>query len=420
MKSFVKSAASDVLCIFMMVAAVCLCVSGFGCHITSEGVEIIGGDYSTPKFTELSVVATDCVKLVFTDKVNLKELTVCRVTDENSEESGTEEKILKVEEVMPIAETEPDAIQQGASVSETVRQTAAETESVEADSSEQVVTVPDDENPAESVNAGNSPAEYLVFFEKPLEPSVEYILYAVAEDERNNTLSFSVGFYGLNDNLAELLLSEIRTDMTKTKVEFVELFALKSGNTGGMVLECCNGSKKLEYVMPAVDVKAGDYIVVHLRSIEDSCTDELESYDKCKATDCSDTAVDLWVEGNTKQVSKNGCVVLRERTGSAPCDIICFLESSKTAWPSDIIEESVKEAFECGLWKDGDTFETAFCSDKATTARTITRTGLSELLNLAGAGKLEFPVPVSAENWIIAGGVKATSGTANSETPYTE
>ena len=416
MKSFVKSAASDVLCIFMMVAAVCLCVSGFGCHITSEGVEIIGGDYSTPKFTELSVVDTDCVKLVFTDRVNLKELSVCRVTDENSEESGTKEKILKIEEVMPIAETE--AAQQELSAAKTARQEAPET--VEADSSEQVVTVPDDENTAESVNAGNSPAEYLVFFEKPLEPSVEYILYAVAEDERNNTLSFSVGFYGLNDNLAELLLSEIRTDMTKAKVEFVELFALKNGNTGGMVLECCNGSKKLEYVMPAVDVKAGDYIVVHLRSTEDGCSDELEAYDKCKATDCSDTAVDLWVEGNTKQVSKNGCVVLRERTGSAPCDIICFLESSKTAWPSDIIEESVKEAFECGLWKDGDTFETAFCSDKATTARTITRTGLSELLNLAGAGKLEFPVPVSAENWIIAGGVKATPGTANSETPYTE
>ena len=418
MKSFVKSAASDVLCIFMMVAAVCLCVSGIGCHITSEGVEIIGGDYSTPKFTELSVVATDCVKLVFTDRVNLKELTVCRVTDENSEESGTKEKILKIEEVMPIAETE--AAQQELSAAKTARQEAPETETVEVDSSEQVVTVPDDENTAESVNAGNSPAEYLVFFEKPLEPSVEYILYAVAEDERNNTLSFSVGFYGLNDNLAELLLSEIRTDMTKAKVEFVELFALKNGNTGGMVLECCNGSKKLEYVMPAVDVKAGDYIVVHLRSTEDGCSDELEAYDKCKATDCSDTAVDLWVEGNTKQVSKNGCVVLRERTGSAPCDIICFLESSKTAWPSDVIEESVKEAFECGLWKDGDTFETAFCSDKATTARTITRTGLSELLNLAGAGKLEFPVPVSAENWIIAGGVKATPGTANSETPYTE
>ena len=418
MKSFVKSAASDVLCIFMMVAAVCLCVSGIGCHITSEGVEIIGGDYSTPKFTELSVVATDCVKLVFTDRVNLKELTVCRVTDENSEESGTKEKILKIEEVMPIAETE--AAQQELSAAKTARQEAPETETVEVDSSEQVVTVPDDENTAESVNAGNSPAEYLVFFEKPLEPSVEYILYAVAEDERNNTLSFSVGFYGLNDNLAELLLSEIRTDMTKAKVEFVELFALKNGNTGGMVLECCNGSKKLEYVMPAVDVKAGDYIVVHLRSTEDGCSDELEAYDKCKATDCSDTAVDVWVEGNTKQVSKNGCVVLRERTGSAPCDIICFLESSKTAWPSDVIEESVKEAFECGLWKDGDTFETAFCSDKATTARTITRTGLSELLNLAGAGKLEFPVPVSAENWIIAGGVKATPGTANSETPYTE
>ena len=403
MKSFVKSAASDVLCIFMMVAAVCLCVSGFGCHITSEGVEIIGGDYSTPKFTELSVVGTDCVKLVFTDRVNLKELSVCKVTDENSEEIGTEEKVLKIEEVLPDAE-----------------QKSAQHKAAETESSEQASEVPADKNNAENENAGDSPAEYLVFFEKPLEPSVEYILYAVAEDDRNNTLSFSVGFYGLNDNLAELLLSEIRTDMTKLKVEFVELFALKSGNTGGMVLECCNGSKKLEYVMPAVDVKAGDYIVVHLRSTEDGCTDEMESYDKCKATDCSDTAVDLWVEGNTKQVSKNGCVILRERIGSSPCDIICFLESSKTAWPSDIIEESVKEAFECCVWKDGDTFETAFCSDKATTARTITRTGLSELLNLAESGKLEFPVPVSAENWIIAGGVKATPGTANSETPYTE
>ncbi len=403
MKSFVKSAASDVLCIFMMAAAVCLCVSGFGCHITSEGVEIIGGDYSTPKFTELSVVGTDCVKLSFTDRVNLKELSVCKVTDDNSEEIGTEEKVLKIEEVLPDAE-----------------QKSAQHKAAETESSEQESEVPADKNNAENENAGDSPAEYLVFFEKPLEPSVEYILYAVAEDDRNNTLSFSVGFYGLNDNLAELLLSEIRTDMTKLKVEFVELFALKSGNTGGMVLECCNGSKKLEYVMPAVDVKAGDYIVVHLRSTEDGCADEMESYDKCKATDCSDTAVDLWVEGNTKQVSKNGCVILRERTGSSPCDIICFLESSKTAWPSDIIEESVKEAFECGVWKDGDTFETAFCSDKATTARTITRTGLSELLNLAESGKLEFPVPVSAENWIIAGGVKATPGTANSETPYTE
>ena len=210
-----------------VVTAVCFPVTAASCRVSPEGITIIGGDYSSPKLLDFIVAGTDSLKFVFSDEIELDNLYV-------SPSAASSDEFARSKVSMTSVDLEKTDLENG--------------------------------------------VEYTLRMPEETECGIEYVVFAEAEDKRGNTLSFSTSFYGYNEMIPKLILSEVRTEASKPKPEFIELYCLTGGNTGGMVLEIAyNKSGSVKYTLPAADVSAGEYIVVHLRSYDDQkslCVDE--------------------------------------------------------------------------------------------------------------------------------------------------
>lgn len=326
-----------------------ICVSSFSCQLSPEGITILGGTYDCPKLAGFSIEGKNDLKVCFTKQVSLTELRIVTADATPEEFAGAG---------MVPADTE--------------------------------ITQNDD-----------GTWLYDMTFTEDFECGNTYVLYGVVEDERGNSLSFSSGFSGYNDNLPELALSEVRTEYSKPKLEFIELYVLEDGNLGGMVLEVYYGSKKNVLVFPAVTVHQGEYVVLHMRTVEETA-DELDEVTECTAADSCPSARDLWFPSETKAIGKTGVILLRERENGALTDALLYAESSKSYWPNDDMKAAAQSAFLAGIWKDGAETDQAVCSDRCTTTRTLSRQNYAE---------------EGVSSWIVVATSSATPGTANSSKP---
>ena len=352
-------------------------VTAASCRINPEGVTIIGGDYSSPKLVDFIVAGTDSLRLTFSDEISLGKLYV-------SPSSADENEFLysKVEQI-----------------------------------------------DMETVDIGESRAdngiEYLLRLPEQTECGMEYVLFAEAEDKKGNTLSFSTSFYGYNEKVPKLLLSEVRTEASKPKPEFIELYCLSDGNTGGMILEIFyNKASSFKYVLPAASVKAGEYIVLHLRSYDEQkpfCVNEADSDDSVfsasTAVDSCPDSRDFWYDDNVKLIGKTSVILLWERTKGRMLDALLIAESEKDGWLSAAAGDAAQSAVLADIWIDGAAISDAVCSDKTTATRTVSRQNIAEITEAAGSPDFVWPVPVSASDWMVVATSQATPGKPNSSKP---
>ena len=105
--------------------------------------------------------------------------------------------------------------------------------------------------------------------EKKLDIGTHAVFSASVADSNGNSLSFSVPVTAFNDRVPKLRINEIRTVYSKPKVEYIELYALSDGNLSGVQVSCAMNTANPAYEFPAAEVRAGDYIVYHLRSVEE-------------------------------------------------------------------------------------------------------------------------------------------------------
>ena len=107
----------------------------------------------------------------------------------------------------------------------------------------------------------------------------------VAEDKHGNSLKFALRFKAYNGRVPKIVINEIRNSYQRTlsgtdykyKFEFVEFYAVTDGNLSGLEFQNASDDKFPKYEFPPVEVKAGDYIVLHLRMLEplETCRDEI-------------------------------------------------------------------------------------------------------------------------------------------------
>ena len=128
----------------------------------------------------------------------------------------------------------------------------------------------------------------------------------LVEDKSRNTLNVLISFRTRNDRMPELLINEIRTAYSKPRVEFIEFKALTAGNLGAMRIYAFYEKDEPIYEFPPVEVKKGEYIVLHSRSIEPGIADEKgTSLAESGGTDALPTARDFWIPGTLKLHSTN-------------------------------------------------------------------------------------------------------------------
>jgi hypothetical protein len=187
-------------------------------------------------------------------------------------------------------------------------------------------------------------------FSEPLEEGGRYTAEILVEDAKRNTLSVLVPFRGRNDRLPSLLITELRTEQGKstsktnpqTRVEFVELFAREAGNLGALRLYIASSSFSqpiLEF--PPIEVKAGEYIVVHLRTKEESWANETRAdLALSGGTDALETARDLWIPGNKKILHKDDLVYLLDQDDRIIDGVVLTSNPEKTNWASEDLREA--------------------------------------------------------------------------------
>jgi len=222
----------------------------------------------------------------------------------------------------------------------------------------------------------------------------------LVEDKAKNTLNVLVNFRTRNDRMPDLLINEIRTAYSKPKVEFVEIRTLTAGNLGGMRLFAAYESEAPIFEFPSVEVKAGEYIVVHTRSIEEGLVDETGTkLGESGGTEASANARDFWIPGSVLLHSTNA-IYLMDQDDKVLNGVTLF--GSKYKW-TDRVAEAAQFLADQNAWK-GASPEDAVDSDGNTATRTICRT--------TGANTN------SAANWYITATSSATPGGANSAKRY--
>lgn len=231
----------------------------------------------------------------------------------------------------------------------------------------------------------------------------------LVEDEYQNTLNVLAPFTARNNRIPSIQLTEIRTEYSKPKVEFVEMKTLSSGNLGALRLFIAsNGIDSPVFVFPSVEVQAGEYIVVHLRSIEEGLLNETSANLSASAgTEAAPSGRDFWVSGSTKLLRKTDAVFLMDQDDKV-LDALMLHKESDTVWKGDLAQ-GAELLGKQRAWRaaSGTTPQPsdALLSDATTLTRTISRNE-------------SIPDSNSAADWFVTATSSATPGKFNTDKHY--
>jgi len=233
----------------------------------------------------------------------------------------------------------------------------------------------------------------------------------LAEDSNSNTINVLVPFLTRNSRIPPLLINEIRTEYSKPKCEFIELKTLQAGNLGALrIFIAGNYKAPLVYEFPPVEVAAGEYITLHLRTTEESNCDELgKNLDESGGIDSSPTARDLWIPSASKLLHKTDVIYVLDQDDNV-VDSVLLSENGDPWWSKDYLAEAAEFLFKAGAWTNPDgkicSPADAVLSGGTTLTRTICR---DETLKVSSG---------TAADWYITANSSATPGKPNNPKRY--
>jgi hypothetical protein len=233
----------------------------------------------------------------------------------------------------------------------------------------------------------------------------------LVRNENGSTLEAVLTFSAFNDRVPAFQINELRTEMSKPRVEFIELKMLSGGNLAGVRLfAASNGTDAPVYEMPAAEVGAGEYVLVHMRTPDyingvDELGEDLalSTADDAKAqADCPQDVRDLWLPGSKEMLRKSDVVYFVDQL-DAVIDAVAFCDKSKEAekWggnPSFISAMDTLTA--SGAWTGEASIDDVFDSGGTTPTNTISRREHSTDTN-------------APQDWYKSGTGKATPGKPN-------
>jgi hypothetical protein len=233
----------------------------------------------------------------------------------------------------------------------------------------------------------------------------------LAEDDNGNTINVLVPFRTRNNRLPPLFITELRTEYSKPKCEFIELKTLGAGNLGALrVFVAGNYKAPLIYEFPSVEVLKGEYITLHLRTTEESNRDELKrNLDESGGVDSSPTARDFWIPGSAKLLHKTDAIYLLDQDDSV-VDAVMLSENTDPWWVKDYFAEAAEFLFNAAAWKSPDNKICDPSKAVQSTGTTLTRTICRDESLVKDSN--------TAADWYISANSSATPGKPNSAKRY--
>jgi hypothetical protein len=133
----------------------------------------------------------------------------------------------------------------------------------------------------------------------------------------------------------------------------VELKTQGSGNLGGLRLFIAGNYKKpLIFEYPSVDVAAGEYIVLHLRTLGSDAGVVNETGDNLGLSggaDAKPSARDFWIPGTDKLLHKIDAVYLLDQDDGV-IDAVMLSENPDSWWTKDYFVEAADMLYQQDAW----------------------------------------------------------------------
>jgi hypothetical protein len=253
-----------------------------------------------------------------------------------------------------------------------------------------------------------------VTLQKPLIGGERVMADILVEDQAGNTLNVLVPFRTRNDNIPSFVITEVRTEYSKPKVEFVELRMLTAGNLGALRMFIAGSGLDAPFLeFPPVTVKAGEYVVIHLRSLDpaaiDETGDDLAATPYTKDNEAQIDARDFWIPEAKKHLTKKAGAVFFTDQDDRIIDAVMFSETADAWWQDENMAKAAELLGKAGAWTASDGGlpgpADAVLSRDTTATRSICRDESAADNN-------------SASDWYITATSCATPGKENSTRRY--
>jgi hypothetical protein len=248
-----------------------------------------------------------------------------------------------------------------------------------------------------------------VKLEEETTPGRQITADLLVEDEKKNSINVIVPFRSRNNRMPELVINEICTENASSsqKTEFIELKMKSGGNLGAMrvvIMGNTNATKLTVYEFMPCEVENGDYVVIHLRTLEESCKNEYNgNIEESGSKNSSSTAWDFYVLGNTKWLHKTTTIYVLDQDDNV-LDAVMISENPDPVWGKDYFAEAADFLFQQDAWKSVDgqicSPADAVISANTTNTQTICRDETVGDTN-------------TARDWYITARSKATPGRRN-------
>lgn len=349
------------ICISILLVIISVLVLSAGsCAFTTEGITLLTGDYSAPKLTDFTLKSENTASISFSDNVSFPSLEYYSVAENTGEDA------VLLGEVMQISSI-----------------------------------------------ANENEIEYSLEFPKDLSASTKYILSGTVKDEIGSTLSFTVGYKGYNSRVPKMIFSEINTEYSKKKTEFIEFYILEDGNLAGVLLQSASDGSEKDYYFPSVEVKKGDYVVLHMRTVEDTAVSELsENVSLSISVHSNALSRDIFIPGKETRLSNNDVLILRKRLNGDIIDSVAYRDGEKTKWAKNECVVFLQEAVESQKWGGTIDIQDAIDIQNITGTRTLCRQNINEIVELYNNGISDYPN--TKDNWIIVATSNLSPGKENS------
>ena len=333
-----------------VVGAALLCVCHSSCQLTSQGIQALEAEES-PQISSASIVNASSIEVTFTKGVNVQKALVSRL--------GSGQKA-------SLDMTALDPIEARAVMSR-----------------------------------DNRTAIYV--FDKAAKLGERYQLFSEIKDSRGNSLTFALPFDGFNERIPRCAFTEVQpkayngSKKVAPESAYVIIRALQDGNLFG--IDLYSAAKGTVFDLPNVEVKAGEEIILHLRStknIED-CQSELgNKLDLASTGRASKFKRDLYFDQGVPVDGSNDVLLLRDKNANKTMDAIAYFSMEKdnsTKWKS---LEALKKAIKDRAWQGDESADSCFLlnddKNKCSSTKPLVRTKIPSAQEKRPSNKFDWSV----------------------------
>lgn len=316
----------------------------FSCKVSTEGIQIIGGDYSSPVVEDLSVLSDRALQVTFSEKVSVKSA------------------LLSDEDKIPL--------------------------SIQCDSDHKVLTFIF----SSPTQIGRS-YEFCALVEDSIGNSLTFSTQFTGYNSRLPDII-------ITESQVKYTKATLK-NAVEYRSEYVEFLVLSDGNLAGLRLMSASDGEAKAYDFPAVEVSRGQVFVLHVRSAGEGCISEEGEDLTLASARFSSACRDLWSENTGARFHDTSDVIfLFDKSSKKVLDGFMYAAEAAESWSSDC-QTAAENLVLAGIC-DSAEIGAAAVSSGLSPLKSFHRLDAEEILEKIMAGEsLDYPVKNRGSLWEV-------------------